>query len=144
MLTTADIAKMLPAGTHGTTFGGNPLACTVAAAVLEQVSSRALLANVKERGTQLQAGLSGLARQYGVFGEPRGMGLLLGVPLAEPWKGRAREAVDEILRDGLWLLVGGANVLRFAPPLNITAMDIDEGLIRLERTCIRLAEPRLV
>lgn len=142
MLTTAELAQALPVGTHGTTYGGNPLACAVAGAVLEEVSSPALLANVRERSAQLCTGLERLSRKYDLFGKPRGLGLLIGVPLAEPWKGRAKDVVTAVLGDGVWLLAAGSDVLRFAPALNISEADVMEGLARLERACAVLSSRR--
>ncbi len=142
MLTTRSLAEVLAFGTHGSTYGGNPLACAVAAAVLDEVSNPALLRNVAERSAQLRAGLDVLSARYGLFGPARGMGLLLGAPVAEAWKGRAKDIVDAALAEGLWLLVAGPDVLRFAPALNITEADVSEGLARLERVCAALAAPR--
>ncbi|SFF40773.1 acetylornithine/N-succinyldiaminopimelate aminotransferase [Fontimonas thermophila] len=142
MLTTRSLAEVLAFGTHGSTYGGNPLACAVAAAVLDEVSNPALLRNVAERSAQLRAGLDVLSARYGLFGPARGMGLLLGAPVAEAWKGRAKDIVNAALAEGLWLLVAGPDVLRFAPALNITEADVSEGLARLERVCAALAAPR--
>ncbi|TJY62914.1 aspartate aminotransferase family protein [Sinimarinibacterium sp. CAU 1509] len=139
MLTTAKIAEALAFGTHGSTYGGNPLAGAVADAVLEEISKPELLANVEARSQQLRAGLEVLAQRHGLFGAPRGMGLLLGAPLVESWNGRAKDIVNAGLAEGLWMLVAGPNVLRFAPALNITEADVVEGLARLDRACAALA-----
>jgi len=133
MLTTTEIAKALAFGTHGSTYGGNPLACAVAGAVLEEIVSPAVTANVLARSQQLKSGLTGLSAKYGLFGEPRGNGLLVGVTVADAWKGRAKEIVNAALKEGLWLLVAGPDVLRFAPALNITEADVVEGLARFDR-----------
>lgn len=140
MLTTAEVAKALPFGTHGSTYGGNPLACAVAGAVLEELVSPALRANVAARSQQLKAGLSQLAQRYGLFGEPRGNGLLIGASVADSWKGRAKEIVGAALKEGVWLLVAGPDVLRLAPALNITEADVSEGLQRLDKALARLVE----
>lgn len=138
MLTTDKFAQALPPGTHGTTFGGNPLACAVATAVLNEICTERVLGNVGARGAQLWAGLTRLAEVHDLFGPPRGMGCLIGVPLRDPWKGKAREVADAALGHGLWLLVGGPDALRFAPALNIAEADVDAGLDRLESTCCAL------
>ncbi|MEQ1437792.1 aspartate aminotransferase family protein [Fontimonas sp. SYSU GA230001] len=138
MLTTHALAEVLAFGTHGSTYGGNPLACAVADAVLEEVARPETLRNVAERSAQLAAGLRVLGERYGLFGEARGLGLLLGAPVADAWKGRAKDIVNAALAEGLWLLVAGPDVLRFAPALNIGAADVAEGLARLERACARL------
>lgn len=139
MLTSGKFAEALSSGTHGTTFGGNPLACAVAGAVLDEICTERVLGNVKARGAQLWAGLTRLAQTYGLFEPPRGMGLLIGVPLRDPWRGKAREVADAALGEGLWVLVGGPDALRFAPALNIPAVDVETGLDRLERTCRSLS-----
>ncbi|MEW6166586.1 MAG: aspartate aminotransferase family protein [Pseudomonadota bacterium] len=142
MLTTDALAEVLAFGTHGSTYGGNPLACAVAGAVLEEVSKPELLRNVVERSAQLRTGLAALAARYGLFAEVRGMGLLVGAPLVDSWKGRAKEIVAAAMDEGLWLLVAGPDVLRFAPALNISEADVAEGLRCLERACAALSSPQ--
>ncbi|NGY05467.1 acetylornithine/succinyldiaminopimelate transaminase [Solimonas terrae] len=139
MLTTAEIAKALAFGTHGSTYGGNPLACAVAGAVLEEVCKPELIANVQARSQQLKGGLAELSTRHGLFGPPRGNGLLVGVTVADSWRGKAKAIVNAALAEGLWLLVAGPDVLRFAPALNITQTDIDDGLQRLDRVLALLA-----
>lgn len=139
MLTTTQHAQALPFGTHGSTYGGNPLGCAVAGAVLEELSKPELMANVQARAAQLRAGLERIGQRHGQFGTPRGMGLLVGAPLADRWKGRAKDIVNAGLKEGVWLLVAGPDVLRFAPALNITETELEEGLTRLERACAQLA-----
>ena len=134
MLTTAEIAQALAFGTHGSTYGGNPLACAVAGAVLDELCKPELKANVQARSQQLKAGLAELSQRYGLFGAPRGNGLLVGVTVADAWKGKAKAIVSAALAEGLWLLVAGPDVLRFAPALNIAEADVREGLLRLKRT----------
>lgn len=139
MLTTAKLAETLAFGTHGSTYGGNPLACAVAGAALEEIARPETLANVRARGVQLRQGLEQIGRRYGLFGEVRGLGLLLGAPLAEAWKGRAKDVVSAGLKQGVWLLVAGPDVLRFAPALNISEADLAEALRRLDAACAELA-----
>ena len=139
MLATAAAAECLPFGSHGSTYGGNPLACAVAEAVLDEVNQPALLAGVGERAERFRLGLSELSEKYGLFDPPRGKGLLMGAPMRDAWKGRAKEFVRAGLDEGVWTLVAGPDVLRLAPPLNITPEDIDEGLARLGRAVAKLA-----
>lgn len=139
MMTTSALAEVLAFGTHGSTYGGNPLACAVADAVITEVSRPETLRNVAERSAQLVAGIDALAQRFGLFERPRGMGLLLGAPLTSAWKGRAKDIVNAGLAEGLWMLVAGPDVLRFAPALNIGEADMAEGLARLERACAALA-----
>ncbi len=138
MLVTDGCADTLAFGTHGSTYGGNPLACAVADAVVEEIAKPETLRNVAERSAQLSEGLSALAARYGVLQAPRGMGLLMGVPLVESWKGRAKDIVNAALAEGLWLLVAGPDVLRFAPALTISEADVTEGLARLDRALAKL------
>jgi succinylornithine transaminase family protein len=139
MLATASAAEALPFGTHGSTYGGNPLACAVAGAVLEELVKPSLQDNVRARAAQLRAGLDALAQRHGLFGPSRGMGLLVGAPLVESMKGRAKDLVAASMDAGLWMLVAGPDVLRFAPALTITEADVAEGLARLDRACTTLA-----
>jgi succinylornithine transaminase family protein len=141
MLATADAAASLTFGTHGSTYGGNALACAVALAVLEETSSAAILENVAARSAQLREGLATLAGRYGLFSGARGIGLLLGMPLVDAWKGRSKDVLSAAMRHGLWMLVAGPDVMRLAPPLNISEADIAEGLRRLDLALAELARP---
>ena len=139
MLTTAKYAEALPFGTHGSTYGGNPLGCAVAEAVLDLVNDPALLAGVERRSALIREGINAIGKRYGVFEPVRGLGLLLGAPLSAAWKGRAKEIVNAGLRHGVWALVAGPDVLRLAPSLIIPEADIAEGLRRLEAGIADLA-----
>ena len=139
MLCTRAAAEVLQFGTHGSTYGGNPLGCAVAEAVLDIVNEPALLAGVESRAAHLRAGLDAIGKRHGLFEPARGMGLLIGVPMKDEWKGRAKEVVNAGLRHGLWALVAGPDVLRVAPSLIIEEADIDEGLKRLDAACADLA-----
>lgn len=138
MLTTALHAETLAVGTHGSTYGGNPLACAVAHAVLTTINTPEIRANVVARAAQLRAGLLALAERYGVFAGVRGLGLLIGAPMSPAWQGRAKDLVNAALKQGLWTLVAGPDVLRLAPALNITETEVVEGLQRLEAACAEL------
>jgi succinylornithine transaminase family protein len=145
MLTTAAIAESLPFGSHGSTYGGNPLACAVGAAVIDIVNDPALLEGVKRRGQLVRDGLATLGKRYGLFETPRGGGLLIGAPMTAPWKGKAKEVVNAGLRQGVWCLIAGPDVLRIAPSLIIAEADIAEGFKRLDAACAELtALPKAV
>jgi acetylornithine/N-succinyldiaminopimelate aminotransferase len=145
MLTTAEIGQSLPFGTHGSTYGGNPLACAVAEAVLDIVNDPVVLDGVRQRSQLLIEGVNSLSKRYGVFETVRGAGLLLGAPMSAAWKGKAKEVVNAALKQGLWCLVAGPDVLRIAPSLIIPEADIAEGLKRLEAACVELtALPKVV
>jgi acetylornithine/N-succinyldiaminopimelate aminotransferase len=124
LLVREGVAEAIGPGDHGSTFGGNPVACAAACAVVEAIDG-ALLENVTARGAQLAAGLAGLA---GVR-EVRGRGLLLAAVLDR----EAGEVVDEARELGLLVLTAGPDVLRLLPPLVVTAPEADEALEVLAR-----------
>ena len=132
MLCTQAAADVLAFGTHGSTYGGNPLACAVGEAVLDIVNDPALLAGVQQRARLIRDGLDAIGRRYGVFTPSRGLGLLIGAPMAPAWVGKAKEIVNAGMRHGVWALVAGPDVLRMAPSLIISEAEIAEGLSRLE------------
>ena len=131
MLTTTEIAKHFSVGTHGTTYGGNPLACAVAEAVIDTVNTAEVQANVTARAAQLRAGLEALNAELGLFAEVRGMGLLLGAVLNDHYAGRAGEVVAKAAEAGVIVLQAGPNVVRFAPSLVIGEDEVSEALGRL-------------
>ncbi len=132
MLTTAAIAASLKVGTHGSTYGGNPLACAVAETVFDLVNQPQVLAGVNHRGAQFRAHLERINDRFGVFSEVRGQGLLLGAALAPDWQGRSRDFLNAALAQGCMCLVAGPDVIRFAPSLIIPEADIDAGMSRFE------------
>jgi len=132
-LSTADVAASLKVGTHGSTWGGNPMGCAVANAVLDIVSDPAVLQGVMDRRHRIETGLCALGEKYDVFSGVRGLGLLMGCMLTEPWHGKARDLMYAAQDEGVFVLVAGASVLRIAPSLIIPEEDIVEGLARLER-----------
>ena len=132
MLATRAAAEVLAFGTHGSTYGGNPLACAVAGAVLDIVTEPGFLAGIAPRAQAIRDGLDSIGRRYGVFAPSRGLGLLIGAPMSEAWKGRAKDIVNAGLKHGVWTLVAGPDVLRLAPSLVISEAEIADGLRRLE------------
>jgi len=133
MITTASIAEHLKVGTHGSTYGGNPLACAVAEAAFDTVNTAEVLAGVKEREQLLRDGFAAINEKYDVFSEVRGKGLLLGGVLNSKFEGRARDFLVASTKHGLMSLVAGTNVVRFTPSLVIPLEDIKEGLARFEK-----------
>lgn len=140
MLTTTDIASHLKPGTHGSTFGGNPLACAVAGAAFDIINQPEVLDGVKDRETLFRNGLNAIAQKYDVFDEIRGQGLLLGAHLSAKWQGQARQIMTHAMEAGLMCLVAGPNVVRFTPSLIIPAEDIQLGLQRLDQAIKRWLE----
>ncbi|MCU8272820.1 aspartate aminotransferase family protein [Vibrio vulnificus] len=138
MLTIAKLAEHLKVGTHGSTYGGNPLACAVAEAVVTEVSKPETLQGVKEREQWFREGLAKLNEKYQIFAEIRGKGLLLGAALNEQWQGRARDVLVAAGKEGLLVLVAGANVVRFTPSLVITKQEIEEGFAKLDKAIASL------
>ncbi|TMO29324.1 MULTISPECIES: aspartate aminotransferase family protein [Pseudoalteromonas] len=133
MITTASIAEHLKVGTHGSTYGGNPLACAVAEAAFDTVNNEEVLAGVKQREQLLRDGFAAINEKYDVFSEVRGKGLLLGAVLNSKFEGRARDFLVASTKHGLMSLVAGTNVVRFTPSLVIPLEDIKEGLARFEK-----------
>ncbi|PKG57708.1 aspartate aminotransferase family protein [Shewanella sp. GutDb-MelDb] len=138
MLTTKEIAEHLKIGTHGSTYGGNPLACAIGNAVLDVVNTPEVLDGVKKREQLLRDGLSKINEKYDVFSEVRGQGLLLGAVVNEKYQGRAKEFLVAGIEEGVMSLVAGANVVRFTPSLVIPEADIAEGLARFERAVAKV------
>ncbi len=138
MLTTDKIAAHLKVGTHGSTYGGNPLACAVSNAVFDVVNTPEVLQGVKRREQLLRDGLEKINAKYQVFSEVRGKGLLLGAVLNEQYQGRSREFLLASVDNGLMTLMAGANVVRFTPSLIIPESDIAEGLARFEKAVAKV------
>ena len=128
MLTTHELAQTLSVGTHGTTYGGNPLAATVALSVLETINTPAFLARVKEASVSTIAMLQGLITDYPqVFSIVRGSGLLLGLVVSDAWKGRAKDIQKAAEAQGLMVLIAGMDVVRLAPALIVSDEQIAEA-----------------
>ena len=140
MLTTTDIAKHLKIGTHGSTYGGNPLACAVAEAAYDTVNTPEVLDGVKAKAKVYIDGLNAINDKYNVFSEIRGKGLLIGAVLTEAYQGKAKDFLVASMEEGLMTLVAGANIVRFAPSLVIPDEDIKEGLARFEKAVAKLAK----
>lgn len=135
-LATAEAAKGMTPGTHGSTFGGNPLATAVGAAVLDAVLEPGFLDTVIARANRLSQGLAQLKDEYpGIVLDVRGKGLLAGVKLAPP----VADVVKAVIGERLLAVGAGENVLRILPPLNVSDADIAEGLARLRRAFAHLS-----
>ncbi len=131
MLTTDAVAPSFAPGTHGSTFGGNPLACAVGNCAFDIINTPETLQNAINQGEKLQTALALLGKETGVFKEVRGMGLLIGCVLANGYADRAGELTQTALKHGLMILVAGSNVIRLAPSLLLNDEDLQEGMERL-------------
>ena len=140
MLTKTEFASCLTVGTHGTTFGGNPLACAVAGKAFDLINTPEMLNGVKQKEVLFRKLLSEINAQFGVFDEIRGAGLLLGAVLNEQYQGRAKEFLLASADQGLWILVAGANVIRFAPALNIPDADIKQAMEKFKLAVQHMVE----
>ncbi|KQG05289.1 acetylornithine aminotransferase, partial [Acinetobacter pittii] len=140
MLTTDKFAPHFSVGTHGTTYGGNPLASAVAGAVFEFINTLEVLNGVKERHDYYKNVLNKLNEKYEVFKTIRGEGLLIGCALKDEFAGKAKDINNLAGEEGLLILIAGPNVVRFTPSLIIPFADIDEGLKRFDRALARFVE----
>lgn len=126
--TTEKIAAALVPGDHGTTFGGNPLACAAVTATLDEFAEKDIPAHVTEMGEYLAERLQYLVETKDVAKETRGLGLMRGLELTEP----ANPYILKALEKGLILMSAGTHVIRFIPPLIIERAQIDEMIAILE------------
>ena len=135
LLATREAGKGMTLGTHGSTFGGNPLATTVGNAVLDIVLAEGFIDHVARMGMVLKQGLTELkARHPGVIAEIRGEGLMLGIAA----RGPVQDFVAAALAEKLILIPASENVARLLPPLIVGEAEIAEALVRLEATALRL------
>ena len=132
LLTTNEIASAFTVGVHGTTYGGNPLACAVAGAVFDVINTTEVLDGVKARHALFVEGLKAINARRRVFSDIRGEGVWIGCELDAAWKGKSMDVVRAAGDAGLMVLVAGPDVVRIAPSLVISLDEILEGLARLE------------
>jgi acetylornithine aminotransferase/acetylornithine/N-succinyldiaminopimelate aminotransferase len=144
----APYADLLGAGTHGTTYGGSPLACAVALKILEVIEREGLADNARQVGEYLKAGLNDLAQKYpGVIRHVRGLGLMLGIELApdivnlpgDPAKMQSVRIANLFHTAGLLVIPAGAQILRLLPPLNLRRDEAGEGLKLIESVVANLS-----
>jgi acetylornithine/N-succinyldiaminopimelate aminotransferase len=131
------VAKHLKPGTHGTTYGGGPLACAAGLAVMDVVMAPGFLDQVDRVARHLWRGLLDLAPKHPTVIEGvRGAGLLLGIQLKPEVSNGDMQAAA--VAEGLLTVAAGMNVLRLAPPLIITEAEADEAIALLDRACRRM------
>jgi 4-aminobutyrate aminotransferase-like enzyme len=126
----------VPPGGLGGTFGGNPLSCAAALAVLDIVTDPEFLAGARQLGETLRGRLEALAARHAEIGEVRGLGSMLAFEFVDRSPDRASAVVSAAFDRGLVLLSCGlyGNVIRLLPPLNIAPKEVDEGLAILEES----------
>jgi acetylornithine/N-succinyldiaminopimelate aminotransferase len=136
MLVGGKAKDVLQFGTHGTTFGGNPVMTAVALASVTKLAKPEILANVADKGAKLCAGLEAMNRELGLFKEIRGRGLMIGAELIADYAGKAGDISELARKAGVLVLVAGPNVMRFLPPLTITDDELSQGLARFKAALI--------
>ncbi|MTF39273.1 acetylornithine/succinylornithine family transaminase [Cyanobacterium aponinum 0216] len=126
-------------GNHASTFGGNPFACASALAVLQTIEKDNLLQNVQARGEQLRTRLRAISQKYSdIFIDVRGWGLINGMEINNNAELTSIEVVKKAMENGLLLAPAGPKVIRFVPPLIVSAEEIDQGSDILEKTVSQL------
>ena len=123
-----EIASILQPGMHGTTFGGNPVACAAGAAVIQEIEEKDLIARAALMGGRLMSGLKGLTREFPMIREVRGYGLMVGAELDRPG-----DAITDTMREkGILINCTDTTVLRFLPPLIIGEEHVDQTVSTLK------------
>jgi acetylornithine/N-succinyldiaminopimelate aminotransferase len=133
MLVGSKAAEILQLGSHGSTFGGNPLACAVARAVLRKVNDPHMLKHIRYQGEQLRHALDTINAELGVFETIRGQGLMLGAQLAETYHGQIARLLEYCRHQGVLVLQAGTDVVRLVPPLTINSSELTLGIERLDQ-----------
>ena len=135
LMTEKVAANSLAAGDHGTTYGGNPLACAAVEKVLDLFGENHIIENVREVAPYLEQRLEELKEKYDCITERRGTGLMQGLVFDCP----VRDVIERALENGLLLINAGADILRFVPPLIISKENVDE-MIEILESCIEPSE----
>lgn len=133
VLTYDNFAKHFVPGTHGSTFGGNALACSVGCYVLDKVSDKKFLENVKATSEYIKAAIRKLDEKHHVFDDVRGEGLLMGLVLNKKYSGKSGALQKECFKHKLLTLTAHGDVLRLAPALNIKKSVVDEAMKLLDK-----------
>jgi acetylornithine aminotransferase/acetylornithine/N-succinyldiaminopimelate aminotransferase len=120
---------LFEAGDHGTTFGGNPIACAAGVATVRTILDDGLLERATQMGAYLDSRLDALREKHAMITSTRGLGLMRAFDMAEP---RAQDVMDLALKRGVLILNAGPSTIRFVPPLIIQTAEIDEAIDRLD------------
>ena len=132
MLAGPKVAQVMQPGSHGSTFGGNPVACAVARVVLKKMSDPALMSRVQQVSERVVARLKQIGEARQLFSEVRAAGLMIGAQLREPFASKGGAIMAAGIDHGVLLLTAGADVVRLLPPLNVSDEELEVGLQRLE------------
>ena len=138
MLTTHDIASAFHAGSHGSTYGGNPLACAVGGAAFDLINTTEVLDGVTAKRELFVQHLQQIDARFDLFSDIRGMGLLIGAELKPQYHGKARDFLYAAAEAGVMVLNAGPDVMRFVPSLVIDDSDIAEGMARFAQAVERV------
>ncbi|ELC0839286.1 aspartate aminotransferase family protein [Klebsiella michiganensis] len=138
MLTTHDIASAFHAGSHGSTYGGNPLACAVGGAAFDLINTPEVLDCVTAKRELFVEHLQRIDARFDLFSDIRGMGLLIGAELKPQYHGKARDFLYAAAEAGVMVLNAGPDVMRFVPSLVIDDSDIAEGMARFAQAVERV------
>ncbi|WP_392552489.1 aspartate aminotransferase family protein [Orbus wheelerorum] len=130
MLTTEAVSSVMHPGVHGTTYGGNPLACAVGCAAFDTINSDEVLAGIYAKRALFIAELEKINQQFDLFSQYKGKGLLLGAELNTKYQGKARDFLNTATQFKVMILNAGTSVLRFTPSLVISDQEIKEGMAR--------------
>lgn len=135
VLANGPAANVLVPGDHGTTFGGNPLACGVSLAVVTELLDGGVISSVDDKSKYIFNKLNKLKEKYNIIDEIRGMGLLIGIKVST----NSKDFVTECFNEKLLVVSAGENVIRLLPPLNVSIKDIDSALEIIEKVLSKLS-----
>ena len=138
MLTTNKVAQNMVVGMHGSTYGGNPLACAVSKEVFEIISKKTFLKNVLKKERIFLSLLNEINKKLGVFSAIRSSGLWFGLKIDETSKLTLASLMQTSYEEGLMILKANNNTVRLAPSLNISKNDIERGVKKLEKAILRI------
>ena len=139
MLVGKKAADVLQFGSHGTTFGGNPVMAAVALASVTKLASKTIIENVADKSKKMFAALQQINADMGLFKEIRGRGLMIGAELIAAHAGKAGDISELARKHGVLVLIAGPNVMRFLPPLTITDTELNVGIERFKQALISYA-----
>lgn len=138
MLTTEAIASVMHPGVHGTTYGGNPLACAVGCAAFDTINSPEVLQGINTKRALFIDELEKINQQFNIFSQYKGKGLLFGAELTQPYHGKARDFLNVATEFKVMILNAGTCVLRFTPSLVISDEEIQEGMQRFAKAVAKV------